>query len=134
MVLFKGFRARAEQKFEDDLGAEPPVVALAALALHPFTAGSAVPKNRELTKLVRSGSSQFARTVRAVRTPDELLALARATVQPWHWAARQVEDKHYAKVFGDALDATAKDGDNFGVVFGSDPHLMARLKEQHGGW
>ena len=36
MGLFKGYRTRARQKFERELGATTEVAELGAIALHPF--------------------------------------------------------------------------------------------------
>ena len=118
MRLFSGHRARAQRKFERTFGVDTGVAALGAIALHPFVRGSPRPSNGEFMKVVRMGSYRFALDVRSVKSGDELLALARATVQPWARAAQDLGEEHCRREFFDALDTAGRAGETALDIFG----------------
>ena len=103
MGLFRGHRARAQEKFERELGVGEGVAALGAIALHPFVMGSPQPKSTSFISTVRKDSHRFARDVRGVRSGDDLRELARANVASWASAARVAGEEHYASEFTIAL-------------------------------
>jgi hypothetical protein len=53
-----------------------------------------------------------------VKSGDELLALARATVQPWARAAQDLGEEHYRHEFFEALDAAGRPGETALDIFG----------------
>lgn len=110
MGLFKGFRARAQQKFERDLGANPDIAALGAIALHPFVNGSPRPKRSEFATTIRADSHRFTRDVRDVRTSEQLRELARPVVAAWARSAVIFGEGHYRKEFEGALTAASHIG------------------------
>lgn len=118
MRLFRGHRARARQRFERRFGVDAGVAALGTIALHPFVRGSPPPRNGEFLKLVRMGSYRFALEVRSVTSGAELLALARATVQPWGRAAEDLGEEYYRREFFEALDAAGRAGERALDIFG----------------
>ncbi len=113
-----GHRARAQQRFERRFGVDAGVAALGAIALHPFVRGSPRHTNDQFLKVVRMGSYRFALDVRNVKSGDELLARARATVQPWARAAQDLGEEHYRREFFDALDAAGRAGETALDIFG----------------
>jgi fido (protein-threonine AMPylation protein) len=116
--LFKGQRARAQRRFERRFGVDAGVAALGAIALHPFVRGAPRPGNDGFLKLVRMDSYRFAFDLRRVKSGDELLALARATVQPWARAAEDLEEEHYRHEFFAALDAAGRAEETALDIFG----------------
>jgi len=116
--LFRGQRARAQRRFERRFGVDAGVAALGAIALHPFVGGAPRPGNDWFLKLVRMGSYRFALDLRRVKSGDELLALARTTVQPWARAAEDLGEEHYRREFFDALDAAGREGETALDIFG----------------
>jgi hypothetical protein len=80
--------------------------------------GSPLPSNDWFLKLVRMGSYRFALDLRSVKSGDELLALARATVQPWAQAAQDLGEEHCRDEFFDALDAAGRARETALDIFG----------------
>ena len=118
MRLLGGYRQRAQRRFERRFGVEAGVGALGAIALHPFVRGSPRPADGQFEKVVRMGSYRFALEVRSVTSGEELLALARATVQPWARAAGDLGEEHYRREFIDALDAAGRAKETALDIFG----------------
>jgi hypothetical protein len=109
--MLRGFRARARSKFKKELGADDETATLAAIALHPFVLTSKPPKTKEFDAFVRQSSFEFAERIQSVSDADELLALARKTVQSWLREASMKYEKWYQKEFYNALSASLRDDD-----------------------
>jgi hypothetical protein len=129
MRFFKGFRARAFDRFMRLEGCEPEVADLATVGIFPFE-NRHPPATRRLERKVRSLSHEFNRHVWSITDPEALRVAARTAVKTYLKLAEEERDEYYRMSWMHALDAIARPGEDSGLIFSHDSVSDRRLAAQ----
>lgn len=94
--------------------------------MHPFE-NRHKPASRELERSVRALSYHFTRLSRDMSDPEELRVEARRAVRLYLQQAEKAPDSYYTESYLNALEAIAREGESFGIMFKPDSIDERRL-------